>query len=164
MILGCDPGLQGALSLIDARTGRLLECVDIPVCSNGQNSGRMMRWVDVRKTGELLLDWSGRYDFAGWGCRAVIERPIAMPGKSAQIVASQFDTFGTLRALMEARADSVSYVNPSDWKKLYGVGADKEKARETAMALYPTAPVSRVKDHNRAESVLIAHWLLRTEP
>lgn len=36
----------------------------------------------------------------------------------------------------------------------------KHESRECALRLYPTAPVTRVKDHNRAESILIAHWAL----
>lgn len=164
MILGCDPGLQGALSLIDARTGRLLECVDVPTCANGLATGSMKRWLDAARLLELLRDWSARHDFAGRGCRGVIERPFASPNLPAQTVAAQFDTFGVIRASLQVVCDSVRPVDPKTWKKLYGVGADKEKARETALALYPTAPLGRVRDHNRAESILVAHWLLRTEP
>jgi hypothetical protein len=57
-------------------------------------------------------------------------------------------------------------VQPATWKRFVNVlGADKTgaAARAVAMKLYPGAAsaLQRVKDHNRAESLLIAHWLLR---
>jgi hypothetical protein len=57
--------------------------------------------------------------------------------------------------------DGMTIINPRDWKKIYGLGTDKDASRATAVRLYPNAPVSRVKDHNRAESILIGHWLVR---
>lgn len=159
LYLGIDPGLTGAIALLDR--GGLLECADIPTCSNGQESGSMKRWVDAGGLRSLLSQWAVRHDFAGRGLTAAVERPIPMPSLPAQTIASQFDTFGVLRALVEARADTTQYPTPQSWKKMFGIGADKSKALATAAALYPDAPVNRVKDHNRAEAILIAHHLLR---
>lgn len=159
LVIGCDPGLTGALCLIDSAQG-LLECADMPTCANGLESGSMKRWLDVAGLEALVAEWAQRHDFARASVHPVIERPIPMPTLPAQTIASQFDTFGVLRAVL-ARRGAVRYVNPRDWKKLFGVGNDKNAARQCAMRLYPGAPVSRVKDHNRAESILIGHWLAR---
>ncbi len=161
MIIGCDPGLTGAISLIDE--GRLLECFDIPTCDNGQASGSMKRWVDAAAVHDVLREWSTRHGFAREYVTAVIERPIPMPTLPAQTIASQFDSFGVLRAMLDDAAHGpLVVVNPSEWKRFYGLKSDKEAARSTAMTLYPDAPVRRQKDHNRAESLLIAHWYWRT--
>lgn len=163
LYIGCDPGLTGAISLIDPGRG-LLECVDIPVCSNGQDTGSMKTWVDVVALDALLWDWSGRHDFAANAVVAGIERPIAMPNLPAQTIASQFDTFGALRGALAAQvgAAGLHIVSPHAWKKLFGLHDDKTKARACCQSLYAGAPVTRVKDHNRAESILIAHYLVRT--
>jgi len=161
-VIGVDPGLTGALSLIDSRRG-LLACADIPTCENGVSSGSMKRWVDLDGMRSMLDEWASQHDFAREDVHAVIERPIAMPSLPAQTIASQFDTFAVLRAVFGCRLMTarVHYVNPQEWKKLFGIRTDKGAARECCKRLYPSAPVSRVKDHNRAESILIGHWFLR---
>lgn len=161
--IGCDPGLTGAITLIRPGQG-ILECADVPTDRNGLESGSMKSWVDVLALRSLIADWSTRYDFARDAVHSVIERPIPMPTLPAQTIASQFDTFGALRAEL-MRAGGIEYTSPQAWKKFYGIGNDKDRARHVAAALYPQQQdyFKRVKDHNRAESALIAHWWLRTQ-
>jgi len=160
IVIGCDPGLTGALSLIDGARSELLDCQDVPTCDNGLATGSMKRWLDVPALESLLQDWSRRWGFARESVHAAIERPIPMPSLPAQTIASQFDTFGVLRSAL-ARLGDLEVVQPNVWKKIYGFGRDKDGARSCCLRLYPTAPVGRVKDHNRAEAILIGHWLLR---
>jgi hypothetical protein len=162
LIVGCDPGLTGAISLLCSESG-LLECEDLPVCSNGQATGKMLRWVDAAKLQDILCAWSRWHAFAEQSVHACIERPIPMPTLPAQTVASQFDTFGVIRALVGGKVafNAMHIVNPRDWKKVFGLGTDKDASRATALRLYANAPVTRAKDHNRAESILIGHWLMR---
>lgn len=158
LIIGCDPGLTGALALL--RPGELLDVLDLPICASGQETGRMQTWLDCDALRAALCAWSGKYSFAAESVAVVLERPIPMPGLNASTIAAQFDAFGVLRATL-AKVGKVQTVSPSEWKKFYGFGKDKDGARRTCQTLYPTAPVTRVKDHNRAEAVLIGHWLLR---
>ena len=162
IVIGVDPGLTGAISLICSKRG-LLECEDLPTCSNGQETGKMLRWIDVDKLQTLLAVWSSRHAFAEHAVHACIERPIPMPTLPAQTVASQFDTFGVIRALITGKVspNGMTIVNPQAWKKIFGLKTDKEASRACALRLYPDAPVTRIKDHNRAESILIGHWLLK---
>jgi hypothetical protein len=159
LVIGCDPGLTGAISLIGS--GALLECEDLPVCANGMSTGSMKSWLDVPRFWNLMADWSARHSFASESVRAVIERPIAMPNLPAQTIASQFDTFGVLRSVLACRMrEPLVFVTPNEWKKHFGLHREKDASRRVAVSLYPSAPVGRVKDHNRAESILIAHWYL----
>jgi hypothetical protein len=158
IIIGCDPGLTGAICAIDTQRG-LLDCLDLPTCGNGQESGSMKRWLDAGALQELLADWSARFNFAGESVHAAIERPIPMPSLPAQTIASQFDTFGVIRTVLERHAQHVHFPNPRVWKKLFGLGPDKNAGRECCLRLYPESSVKRVKDHNRAEAILIGHWL-----
>jgi crossover junction endodeoxyribonuclease RuvC len=162
MIIGVDPGLTGALSLLCPERG-LLECADIPTAPNGTSTGKMLRWVDAEALQAILRDWSTKYEWAKESVHACIERPIAMPKHPAQTIACQFDTFGAIRALVcgKVAPRGMTIVNPKDWKSFYGLGKEKEASRACALRLYPSAPVTRVKDHNRAEAILIGHWLMR---
>ncbi|NVO06567.1 MAG: hypothetical protein HXX19_11835 [Rhodoferax sp.] len=162
LVIGVDPGLTGAISLLCSERG-LLECEDLPTCGNGQETGKMLRWIDANALQAMLREWSVGHGFAEHSVHACIERPIPMPTLPAQTVASQFDTFGVIRALVSGKVapDGMTIINPRDWKKLFGLGTDKNASRETALRLYPEAPVKLVKHHNRAEAILIGHWLLR---
>lgn len=160
LIIGCDPGLTGAIALIDGTRSTLLGCEDLPVCDNGTSSGSMKRWIDSAAFLGLLQSWAERFDFAHSDVEIFIERPIPMPSLPAQTIASQFDTFGVLRSHLQRRGP-VNFVNPREWKKFFGLGTDKNASRATCQALYPSAPVGRVRDHNRAESILLGHFGMR---
>lgn len=163
LILGVDPGLTGAISLLCSQRG-LLECEDLPTSSNGQTTGKMLRWIDVAELQTMLANWSTKHDFAGQSVHAAIERPIPMPTLPAQTVASQFDTFGVIRALVGGKVsfNAMHIVNPQVWKRTFGLKSDKDESIACALRLYPRAAgfLARKKDHNRSESILIGHWLL----
>jgi hypothetical protein len=161
MVIGIDPGLTGAMSLVCTQRG-MLECEDIPTCSNGTASGSMKRWVDVRKVATMLADWSQRHAFASFAVRAVVERPIPMPTLPAQTIASQFDTFGALRGVLSKYDPEPLFPNPNEWKKALKLGPDKTASRKCCLGYFPGAPVSLVKHHNRAEALLIARYGLDT--
>ena len=164
LVIGCDPGLTGAISLLCSQRG-LLECEDLPTCTNGQTTGKMLRWIDVAALQGMLWDWSVRHGFAEHSVHACIERPIPMPSMPSTTTASSFDTFGVVRALVTGRVspNGMTVVDPSRWKRMFGLHTDKDGSIACAKRLYPDASASlaRKKDHNRAESILIGHWLLR---
>lgn len=162
LVISCDPGLTGALALLDSQRG-LLECEDIPTCANGTASGSMRNWVDVDALQALLSSWSSRHAFAQHSVRAAIERPIPMPKLPSQTIAAQFDTVGVLRALIGRTVGpgGVHMINPATWKKFYGLSTEKDASRACCLRLYPGAPVKLVKHHNRAEAILLGHYLLR---
>jgi hypothetical protein len=159
LFIGCDPGLTGAIALL--KPGNiLLDCQDLPTCDNGTATGSMKRWLDPEAFAELLQHWSDLHDFAREEVHIFIERPIPMPSLPAQTIASQFDTFGVLRTQL-ARRGEMHYVNPKEWKSTFGLGSDKKASRDKCQEIYKAAPVTRVKDHNRAEAILIGHHGVR---
>jgi len=163
LCLGVDPGLSGAISLLCSERG-LLECEDIPVEFNGLHTGKMMRWVDAIKLQALLVEWSTRHDFAHHSVHAVIERPIPMPSMPSTTTASSFDTFGVVRALVcgKASPNGMTMVNPATWKRAFGLKTNKDESIACALRLYPKAAkyLKLKKSHNRAESILVGHFLL----
>ena len=55
---------------------------------------------------------------------------------------------------------------PQGWKKFYGLGRDKGEALRIACELFPQLAdhrLTRAKDHNRAEALLIANFAKRTQ-
>lgn len=167
IVIGIDPGLTGAMALLCNKRG-LLAVADLPTCSNGLVSGFMKRWLDAAEFDRQLVEWRITHDLAYEHVTVCIERPVAMPSHSkiripAQTTASQFDTLGVIRALCSLRFNAMEFVAPTQWKKMYGLKGGKESknhSRGAALRLYDSAPVARVKDHNRAEAVLIGHWCM----
>lgn len=157
LCIGVDPGTTGSIALV---SDRLLECDDLPMEANGSD-GAVQRWLDARKFLEVIRGWSARHDFAGRYVIAVIERPIPMPSMPSTTLASTFDGFGAIRGVLAATRWDIRVVQPRAWKRVFGLKGGKDEktaSRECAARLYPDAPVGRVKDHNRAEAVLLAHY------
>lgn len=162
IVIGVDPGITGAIAAVCNKRG-LLAVSDLPICSNGLTTGRLLRWLDVEKLDGILREWSALFDFAGEDVRAVLERPIAMPGQQIATAASSFDMQGAIRAVLTMRGYPLEFVTPNEWKRYYRLGKAKSEARATAFALYPQAPVTRAKDDGRAEAILIARYVMRRD-
>lgn len=161
--LGIDPGLTGAIAAICARRG-YCGVADIPTAPNGQRNGSMRRHVDVAGLAAWYQGFRRVIGAAEEGGVVVcMERPIPMPSLPAQTIASQFDTLGALRGFFGGRGAEVILVEPARWKRRYGLRSDKEASRECALRLYPRAAdlLARKRDHNRAEAILLADWLLQ---
>lgn len=164
VVIGIDPGLSGAMSALCSRRG-YLDVADLPTCPNGLENGKVSRWLDVMAIRDILADWSRRFEFAREDVQSVIERPIPMPSQQVWTAASNFDCLGSLRTTVTLCGYRLSLVTPNEWKRFYRLGKEKNEARDLACRLYPSAThmMNRVRDHNRAESILIARYFLRSE-
>lgn len=162
MFIGIDPGVTGAICLL--QPGELLECADLPTEPNG-NNGQVKRWVDANALDMLLAEWSAKHEFARESVHGVIERAIPMPQMPSTTNASTFDSFGVCRGALSCWLDDVTYIEPRTWKKSYALAKDKSHSIRIALTLYPDAArfISKALHHNRAEAVLLAHWLLKVK-
>ncbi|MDE2441813.1 MAG: hypothetical protein KGP14_12385 [Betaproteobacteria bacterium] len=162
IVIGIDPGLTGAIAAECSSRG-LLDVADLPTCSNGLETGRMLRWIDPRALCQLLRDWSQRFDFGQDHVQAVIERPIAMPNQQISTAASNFDSLGVIRGVLASKGVDARLITPGAWKRYYRIGTDKDESLRVARNLYPAAPIKLKKHHNRAEAILIGRFELRTQ-
>ncbi len=159
IVIGIDPGLTGACAVLDHNGLRAvfdLPTMDIPDVGP---KALVKRKLDGRTLRKQLLETCA----ANEPVLAVVEAVGVMAGKnnSIQTQGSLLRTLGAVENTLECLNLVVVYAPPKVWKGFYGLKAEKNEARVIAQALYPDAPLKRVKDHNRAEAVLIAHWHLR---
>jgi crossover junction endodeoxyribonuclease RuvC len=143
IILGCDPGLTGAIAALDNATGALLWVEDMPVVDRLVNAAELADWL----RGELIH-------------AAAVEQVASRPGQG---VASTFkfgQTHGTLLGVLGALSVPVVHVTPAKWKRTFGLTSDKERSRRMAIELWPTMAghFARKRDDGRAEAALIARW------
>jgi crossover junction endodeoxyribonuclease RuvC len=149
LVIGVDPGLSGALAVLSP-TGELERLADLPVIRD-----RSLAWIDGGALQSLLID-----ALAGRPARAIVERVSAMP---RQGVASAFTFgvgFGSVLSILQARQVSVELVTAAVWKRALGLSSDKQRSLDLARLRYPQADLDRVRDHGRAEALLLAHWAL----
>lgn len=172
LVIGIDPGLTGACSVIDHNGLRAV--FDLPVMKipGVGPKALVQNKIDGRAFCALLL----KHCPASEGNpQAVIEAVGTMGGanNAVQTQGSLLRSLGALETVAECLKFPLEYAHPQTWKRFYGLveakdlsltdsqrtAAAKRKAMDKARALYPACTdIARVKDHNRAEAILLAHW------
>lgn len=143
-VLGIDPGITGALAMIDTELAALL-IKDMPA-------------VKIDGRGQISESWLADTLREFDPDHAFLERVHAMP---KQGVASSFSfglSYGLVRGALAALLIPTSLITPNEWKRHFRLGADKNAARATAARLFPEASAlfARNKDDGRAEAALLA--------
>lgn len=157
ILIGIDPGLSGAIAMLDHR-GAFANLDDMPVMERHGKAAYVKNQVNAGALFELLRAWTELYDRNE--IHVVIETPIAFPGQHVATTAAAFLTSGLIEGVIAARHYAHELVRPKEWKKALGLSDSKEQARARAIRLWPPAAkmLERVKDHNRAEALLIAKY------
>jgi crossover junction endodeoxyribonuclease RuvC len=150
MYIGIDPGLSGAVAVLDA-TGALLALHDTPVLTLRTGRGTRQEY-DVPGLVGLLAP------YAGLQAHVILEESQAMPGQGTRSMFTIGVGFGAWLGVLAALALPHTRIRPHVWKRALGLGKDKEAARLRAMQLFPGADLRRRKDHGRAEALLLAWY------
>ncbi|GKX40303.1 hypothetical protein SOASR014_40420 [Pectobacterium carotovorum subsp. carotovorum] len=150
-ILGIDPGLSGAMALIDGDSGEFIKCEEFEVIQVGS-----LKHID----GAQVSNFTKSMTAAGYYIEAYVERVSAMPGQG---VSSMFTFGGASLGILVAlgvMAIPFTLVTPPVWKKGVGIqtGAEKSESLSRARQLFPSASLERNKDHASAEALLIARY------
>lgn len=151
MILGCDPGLDGALAFYD---GAELLIYDIPTFAIERN-GKAKRQIDLGGLAKILKAWPVKHCY--------LESVSAMPGQGVSSMFQMGRGFGQIEMAIAACHYPVTYVTPQVWKKALAVPKDKDGARQRASQIMPQFAHNwdLKKHHNRAEAALIAYYGFR---
>lgn len=145
LTLGIDPGLHGALAVLDAG-GDVVLLADLPIIRD-----LSLAWVDGGAFQSLILGALG-----GRTARATVERVSSMPGQG---IASSFQFgvgFGSVLGVLQALHLPLAFVTPAVWKKSYGLSKDKYASLHKARLMWPAAELHLAKHDGRAEALLIA--------
>jgi len=147
LTLGIDPGLSGALALLDA--AGLPELVaDLPIIRD-----KSLAWIDGAALQSTILG-----ALQGRTAVAFVERVSSMPGQG---IASSFQFgvgFGSIIGVLQALHVRIEFVTPATWKRSYGLSKDKHASLHKTRLMFPTAELQLAKHDGRAEALLIADW------
>jgi len=150
LTIGIDPGLHGAVAVHDGERIVLLE--DMPTVQF--SNARIKHRVDGAMLASLIAPYAA-------DCRvAVVERVAARPGEAASGAFCFGFTSGCILGVLGALRVPVTLPMPVTWKRAMKLGKDKNLSRSRAIELYPDLAdqLKRIKDHDRAEAVLLATW------
>ena len=144
--LGIDPGLSGAVALLGHG---YLAVADMPVMGTGRQ-----RLVNGAELTLRLRGWNP--DIAN------IERAGAFPGQGVSSMFKFGRCLGVVEGILHGLTCPTEYVAASVWKRHFSLPKDKESSRMKALQLFPglAQNLTRKKDENKAEALLIAHWFL----
>lgn len=152
LILGIDPGITGAMAILGPNGDVLV--ADLPMMTI-PNGARKQQVLDVTAMKNYLENWQTRH-------RVFVFLEKTQPMKDSAMTAfSMGQMRGSLLAICACLNISVSDVLPQAWKRKYNLlKCDKDASLGAAKQLFPSlaADLSRVKDHNRAEALLIAAY------
>jgi hypothetical protein len=165
LVLACDPGLTGACAVLDQNGLRaVFDLPTMPIPDIGPTA-KVRTKIDARA---LVATLRQHCTAADGKPTTVIEAVGTMGGKNnaVQTQGSLLRTLGAIETVLEVLGWAPAYASPQTWKRHFGLldselkpTARKAKAMQCARRLYPGCnEIARAKDHNRAESILIAHW------
>lgn len=150
-VLGIDPGLSGAISIIDVRKG-LVDAIDMPTVEIKVGKSMKRRVAPEVIASELRT-------YAPYAV-AYIEKVSAMPGQGVSSMFAFGEAYGLVRGVLAGMGIPCTAVTPAVWTKAMRVAGGKDGSRQRAMELWPdkAALFKRVKDDGRADAALIAQW------
>lgn len=148
-IIGIDPGLKGALALIE--NGKLVEVVDIEASDSRINAVHLVA---------LLRQWMPEF--------AVCELVTARPGQGVTSMFTFGHALGSITAVLAALQIPYLLIRPQCWQSHFEIqshsSAKAEHKREIAdqaEALFPGAPLygprGALKD-GRSDALLLARY------
>jgi crossover junction endodeoxyribonuclease RuvC len=144
--IGIDPGLTGAVAIVDRR-GDLIDVYDMPVVAGQVNAVELAQSFDTFPADEQIV---------------AIERVASRPGQGVAGVFRFGVSYGIVVGVVGALGHRTLHPTPSKWKADMGLNADKERSRKAAIDRWPKRAdfFKRKKDDGRAEAALLALWCL----
>lgn len=147
MILGVDPGMTGALALID-NDGSLRQVFDMPVV--GKDISATMIAAILKPYVSILRV-------------AVVEQVASMPGQGVHSVFKFGMGYGKVLGVLGTLEIPIVDVTPAHWKREMHLGKDKDLSRELAVKTWPKSSelFKLKKNADRAEAALLSLWWLQ---
>ena len=155
-IIGIDPGLSGAIAVLE--DNKIKDLFDMPVMTEGKKNKRQLNSAQLVKL--LTENIKINEDIA-----IVVEQVNAMPGQGVTSMFNFCQTFGAIKGICAALSLPIFFVRPAKWKKYFGlINSEKDASRTKAIEMFPyfSSQLSKKKDSNKADAILIANFYYET--
>jgi hypothetical protein len=151
LILGFDPGVNGALAFLDPITWEL-EVIDVPKFKV-EIGGSTRQHVDHPRLARLIRVRKPKH--------LVTEKLWSRPGQDSKSTFTLGRYLGHVEMASSMLDDcTLMQPTPQEWKGDLSVSSDKKLSRQRAIQLIPAlAPIlTREGDHDRGEAAMLTLW------
>ena len=158
LIIGIDPGISGSISFLE--NGKIIEVIDMPTMADGKKNKKQVNGAQIYN--EILKKIK---KFEKENIRVVIEQVSAMPGQGVTSMFNFGQSFGILKGICSAMQLPMYFVRPAKWKKYFNlINSEKDASRTRAIEIFPyfSSQLSKKKDSNKADAILIASFYYET--
>ena len=158
LIIGIDPGISGSICFL--KDGKIIDVVEMPTMTEGKKNKRQVNGSQIYN--EILKRINKEENQE---VRVVIEQVSAMPGQGVTSMFNFGQSFGILKGLCSAMRLPMYFVRPAKWKKYFNlINSEKDASRTRAIEIFPyfSSQLSKKKDSNKADAILIASFYHET--
>ena len=157
LIIGIDPGISGSICFF--KDGKILEVIEMPIMIEGKKNKKQVNGAQIYNE---FSKWINNKDNE---IRVVIEQVSAMPGQGVTSMFNFGQSFGILKGICSAMQLPMFFVRPARWKKYFNlINSQKDASRTRAIEIFPyfSTQLSKKKDSNKADAILIASFYYET--
>tara|TARA_B100001123_G_scaffold400105_1_gene485615 strand:- start:129 stop:623 length:495 start_codon:yes stop_codon:yes gene_type:complete len=158
LIIGIDPGISGSICFFE--NGKILDVIEMPTMTDGKKNKRQVNGSQVYNEISKRIKKIDKNEI-----RVIIEQVSAMPGQGVTSMFNFGQSFGILKGMCSAMQLSMHFVRPAKWKKYFNlINSEKDASRTKAIEIFPyfSSNLSRKKDSNKADAILIASYYYET--
>ena len=155
---GIDPGVSGAISVLENK--KIIEVFDMPTMIAGKKNKKQVNGSQVANIIKERLNKDKKETIV------VVEHVNAMPGQGVTSMFNFGQSFGVIKGICSALNLPIYFVRPTKWKKYFNlIKTNKDASRTKVIEAYPeiSSQLSRKKDSNRADAILIARYFNDTQ-
>ena len=158
LIIGIDPGISGSICFF--QDGRIIDVVEMPTMTEGKKNKKQVNGSQVYNEISERIKKIDKRDV-----KVIIEQVSAMPGQGVTSMFNFGQSFGILKGICSAMQLPMYFVRPAKWKKYFNlINSEKDASRTRAIEIFPnfSGQLSRKKDSNKADAILIASFYYET--
>ena len=158
LIIGIDPGISGSICFLE--NGKILDVVEMPTMTEGKKNKRQVNGSQIYNEILKRIKKVEKQE-----TRVVIEHVSAMPGQGVTSMFNFGQSFGILKGICSAMQLPMYFVRPPKWKKYFNlINSEKDASRTRAIEIFPyfSSQLSKKKDSNKADAILIASFYYET--
>ena len=158
LIIGIDPGISGSICFFE--DGKILDVLEMPTMTDGKKNKKQVNGAQIYN--EISSKIMG---IEKQNLRVIIEQVSTMPGQGVTSMFNFGQSFGILKGICSAMQLPMYFVRPAKWKKYFGlIKSEKDASRTKAIEMFPyfSSQLSKKKDSNKADAILIASFYYET--
>ena len=158
LIIGIDPGISGSICFF--KDGKILDVIEMPTMTEGKKNKKQVNGSQIYNEIFKRVNKFEKNDI-----RVIVEQVSAMPGQGVTSMFNFGQSFGILKGICSAMQLPIFFVRPAKWKKYFNlINSEKDASRTRAIEIFPyfSSQLSKKKDANKADAILIASFYYET--